>query len=309
MPSALLSQKDLMDRYLNQNAHHLSSFSFINVFIWQDFFEFDLRIIHGNLCIFAKDRIGCFLYLPPLGSTVGTKTIEECFQYMKDANKGSGVTRIENVNDAMLPAFPEDRFKAYKKGYEYCYYKKDLIFLRGNPYKSQRASYNHFVKNYTSRWQHYEAGMSSECLSLYDEWAGKRRGRVDLDKTACAAEDFQKDVYLQMLQENRQVHERAMRYYQELGLIGRVVVVDGRIKAYTFGYALNPVMFCVLLEVADTETQGVSVFIFREFCRDQAVEGHDFINVMDDLGVGNVGRVKMSFRPAVLFPTYVITKK
>ena len=298
MTTALLERKELIQQYLREAPGLLSSFSFINIFTWQEFFQFEIEVIDGNLCVFARHKTGTFLYLPPLGKNVSAKTIAACFAWMEKVNRVKGVSRIENVHAHQLPLFPIDEFSHYNKGYEYCYYRKDLVRLTGNPYKSKRSSYNHFVKNYTFQYLPYEDAMREDCAALYQDWAQSRRG-VYADNA----------VSLQMLEENAGVHQLALRHYKELGLTGRVVTIDGKIRAYTFGYPLNTEIFCVLFEIADLSFSGLGVFIFREFCRDAALAPYKFINVMDDFELENIHRTKMSFCPVALLPSYVVTRK
>lgn len=298
MTTALLERKELLQQYLREAPGLLSSFSFINIFAWQEFFQFELETIDGNLCVFARHEAGTFLYLPPLGKNVSSRTIETCFERMEKVNRVKGVSRIENVHAHQLPLFQADEFSYYNKGYEYCYYRKDLAALTGNPYKSKRSSYNHFIKNYIFQYLPYEDAMRADCAALYKDWAQSRRP-VHADNA----------VSLQMLEENAGVHQLALRHYNALGLTGRVVIVDGKIRAYTFGYPLNAQIFCVLFEIADLSFNGLSVFIFREFCRDAALAPYKFVNVMDDFELKNIQRVKDSFRPAVLSPSYTVTRK
>ena len=140
--------------------------------------------------------------------------------------------------------------------------------------------------------------MREDCAALYREWARGRR-MVYADNAAA----------LQMLEENAGVHQLALRHYRELGLTGRVVTVDGKISAYTFGYPLNENIFCVLFEIADLACNGLGVFIFREFCRDAALAPYKFINVMDDFELENIQRTKDSYHPVVLLPSYTVTRK
>ena len=139
--------------------------------------------------------------------------------------------------------------------------------------------------------------MIGECKELYESWAKKRR------------EVHQDVIYHQMLDDNRKVHQSILENYQELDMIGRVVKVDDDIKAYTFGFKLNENMFCVYLEIADLNVQGLPVFIFQSLCRDAALRDYQFINAMDDFELPNIRRTKMSYHPAVLLPSYVVTRK
>jgi len=127
----LFDFKSLLGKYLNKEKNLLSSYSFVNIFAWQNFFDFEFKLIKGNLCVFAENRIGRFLYLPPLGDAVDKKVIEECFEYMDEVNGGSGVTRIENVGQQRFNLFPEGRFKRVKKGYEYLYRREEIASLKG----------------------------------------------------------------------------------------------------------------------------------------------------------------------------------
>lgn len=297
MTTELLNKRTLIEGYLGQKSSPLSTRSFPNIFLWKDFFRFDLQIIDGSLCIFARDVLGCFLYLPPLGAHVSHRAVEACFDVMRQENKGSGISRIENAGENDLPLFPTQRFSFFKKDYEYCYYRKDIAGLKGNTYKSKRSSYNQFKKRHVCQYLVYQKEMREACARLYQQWAAAR--------AKCFAGD---EIYLQMLEENARVHRLALQYAEGLGLVGRVVFVGGELKAYTFGFEVNPDVFCVLFEIADLEMSGLPVFIFREFCDDPAVRGYRFINVMDDFAMEGVRRTKMSFAPSVLLASYTVSQ-
>ncbi len=293
----LLEQKTLIDDYLQRRPQALSAFSFTNLWTWKDFFEFRIEMIHNNLCLFAKNSLGCFLYLPPLGETVSPETVEECFHRMNQENRNSGVTRIEHVTEHHRLLFPEDRYHWYKKGYEYYYFRKDVVTLKGNAYKTKRAAYNYFVKNYKHEFVPYEEKMHDECMMLYGLWAVERMSK------------YSDPIYQQMVEENRSVLRLALGFYKKLGLVGRVVVVDEQLKAFTLGYPLTDNVFCVIFEITDLTIKGLSVYIFREFCADKTIQPFKFINVMDDFELSNIAKTKLSFRPIMLVPSYVVTKK
>ncbi len=291
----LLDCKELFDKYVGKNANSLSAFSFVNIYAWKDFFYFDFKVIDDALCVFAQNEIGCFLYLPPLGSC-SNKIICECFAHMEAINKGSGVSRVENVPDSYLFFF-ENEFKVFKKYYEYCYYRSDIVSLGGNAFKSQRNAYNSFVSQQKPVFLPFSKQYIKGCLELYDAWSANK-------KDGC-----QDDIALAMLEENRFVHKVLMERCEDLGLIGRVAIVDGQVKAYTFGYVINDNVFCVLCEIADIKCKGAAVFIFREFCSDDKLKPFKFINVMDDFHLPSLKSTKMSFHPTSMMASYVVSKR
>jgi len=304
MQAELLEQRPLIEQYLKETRQPLSAFSFINIFAWKDFFDFEIKKIDGSLCIFAseaRNKAGTFLYLPPLGKTLKPETVDQCFQYMQQCNNGvgrahaHGVSRVENVPFEQLSLFPVDRFKRLSKGQEYCYFRKDLTALQGNAYKSKRSDYNFFTKNYAAKYQPFAIEDKGECLALYDQWSARRK------------KGQRGEAYLYMLEDNRRVQEAVFEHYEELGLVGRVVRVKDNIVGYTFGYTLTQKIFCVLFEIADLDFKGLPVYIFREFCADPQVALFSFINAMDDFALENIQKTKLSFRPKILFSSYVIT--
>lgn len=293
----LLEKKPAIEKSLSLDQPGLSAFSFAAVFAWKDFYRFECEVKDGLLTVVASDRLGSFFYLPPLGKKLNSRIIKACFEKMSCANHGRGVSRIENVPEAMLDSFPMEQFSRHAKNYEYCYFRQDLADLKGNAYKSQRADYNQCVKNHSPEFLDYDRAMRSECLGLYEHWTQERRAKN------------QDPVYGQMLDDNLEVHRTVMEYDRELGVTGKVVRVKDKIKAYSFGFPLTDKVFCVYLEVADVKVKGLPVFIFRRFCSDQGLRRYKFINAMDDFAMENVARTKFSFHPVLLLSSYVISQK
>lgn len=266
--------------------------SFAYIFVWQDFFQFSFEQIGGNLCVFAAEQAGTFLFLPPLGKTIATKAVQSCFERMQCVNKKTAVSRIENVSLMQLAAFLPENFEFYKRGYEYLYFRKDLAALRAEGYKSKRNAYNHFVKNFTYQYRPYDVSMAEECLELYDSWKNAKRAALT------------QEVDLALLEDSQLVHRRILMDFARLNVVGRVVEVNGKIAAYTFGYFVGSQSFCVLLEVADSRYRGLATYIFCRLCQDPLLQEAKFINAMDDFALQNVNRTKMSFRPCALLPVY-----
>lgn len=272
-----------------------SAHAFPALAVWDGSFHFSFQSIDGALCVFASDSLGTFLFLPPLAARLEPGVIPRSFERMNELNGPTGYSRIENVPLRLLPLFPEEKFYHHRKAYEYCYYRRDIVELHGNPYKSQRSEYNQFVKGRSFEFVPFETGMTEECLALFHAWRNNRR------------EKHPEEIYRQMLEDSRAVHETVLRQAGELGFTGRVVRVDGNIKAYTFGYPLSGEEFCVFLEIADGTIDGLPTFIFREFCSDPGLAPYRFINCMDDFAMPDVQRTKMAFKPALLWPVYTVT--
>jgi len=293
----LLAKKKIFERFLKKSDYVLSAFSFINIFTWKDFFDFKFCIINDTLCVFAKSALGTFLYLPPIGKRLTQKTVETCFEIMFKENKGKGVSRIENVEEKDLKFFPPAQYQIYKKSEEFVYEREEIALLRGNKYKSKRALHNQFVRMNQHRFISYDASMKKACLILYEQWSQNRK-KANKD-----------EIYQQMIDENKIVHQICLQDYRRLGLAGRVVFIKGKLAAYTFGFQLKDDTFCVLLEIADLQIKGLPTYIFKEFCSDPELKKFKLINVMDDFGLEEIRKTKLSFRPCQVHPCYVVSKK
>ncbi|MBF0619320.1 MAG: YkgJ family cysteine cluster protein, partial [Candidatus Omnitrophica bacterium] len=110
-----------IETFLKHSSRVISAKAFVNLFAWKDFFGHEVQEIDGNLCVFLTQKIGSFLYWPPLGEKISPAAVEACFKKMRAGQKGRGLARIENVSEAELAAFDRSRYVPFVRGHEYCY--------------------------------------------------------------------------------------------------------------------------------------------------------------------------------------------
>jgi len=289
-----LQDKRIFERYLNLSAHQLSAYAFANIYTWKNLFDISWQVIDHTLCIFFKDKIGAFLYLPPLSERVSPEATRRAFEILDGFNLNHEVSRIENVEELYLEDYRNLGYVEQERSSEYLYSRGDLVGLRGNAFKSKRSSFNYFVNNFNFRYRPYSSVDKRGCLRLYELW---QKGR---------AAGISDDLYRGMLNDSYATVKVALDNCKDLGLIVRVVEIRGKIKAFTLGYKLSRRDFCVLYEITDLSIRGLAQFIFRKFC--QEAKAWQRINIMDDSGLENLKRVKLSYRPMKLLPAYIIKR-
>ncbi len=229
--------------------------------------------------------------IPPMAASLSQKVIHQAYGFTFEANRAKQIARIENVPAGLIPFFQEKGFHAVQKETEYLYETAALIQLKGNRYKSKRAAYNALIRDYPdAQLQPYQPAHLADCLALYESWQREREAQ---------SHDA---VYQAMLEDSRHSHRTGLMNYEKLGLVGRVVFIEDVLKGYTFGYPLNNEIFCILFEVTDLGIKGLAQFLFREFCREQAA--YQWISTMDDSGLENLKRVKLSYRPVKQLSSY-----
>ena len=214
---------------------------------------------------------------------------------MRERNTGSAVSRIENVPEKLQLTLQALGYRVVPKDSDYLYRSRDLATLAGDRYKSQRAACNRFERDTRYRCEPYQDAHREASLALFEEWAAQKETE-GLDAGA-----------RHMLRDSASAHREALTHHRALGLAGRVVRVDGAIRAYTLGYERSSPVFCILLEVADRRIPGLAQFLFRGSCREAAGRGFEFINTMDDSGILSLARSKQAYHPVRMLPNYIAT--
>ncbi|MDI6758251.1 MAG: phosphatidylglycerol lysyltransferase domain-containing protein [Candidatus Omnitrophota bacterium] len=294
-----LKHKAIFAKYLALDYHELSPYSFENIYIWKGLFDIEWIEIEGNLCVFFKDKFSCFLYVSPLAKKIHQKAVRKVFEIMDRFNRNKEVSRIENVEIKDVPFYEKLGYRCQVKSNDYLCKAKDLVDLKGNKFKSKRSCFNYFIKRYKFEYRQFSLRDKSGCMKLYDAWAEERRSQ-------------NKDpIYQGMLKDSRLCLINALGAYVNLGLIGRVVTIEGHgnnkeVAGFTFGFKLNSDTFCILYEVTDLAIKGLAQFIFRRFCSE--LKDYKYINIMDDSGLENLKKVKLSYYPVRLIPAYILIK-
>jgi hypothetical protein len=279
-----LRDKSLFDRYARKAFWVLSTYALAPIYVWRELFQFYWTIIDDQFCVFACQNGDYFMPIMPLGTSPSRRAICHSYLFMLETNQAQSIARIENVPEALLPFFRDLGFRVFEKETEYLYSTHLLIQLKGTRYKSKRGAYNAFIRNHPEvTLAPYQPEDYSDCLELYELWR-QNRWKTSYDP-----------LYQGMLEDSEHAHRVGLLNAVELGLEGIVVRVEGELKGYSFGYPLNSSVYCIIFEITDTRLKGIAQFLFREFCRRKAI--YPFINAMDDSGLENLKRVKLSYHP------------
>ena len=288
-----IKDKKLFGNFLSFHKHELSAYAFENIYIWKGLYQIYWAKILDSLCVFFKDKMGCFLYLAPLGKDREPEVVKEAFRVMNSFNQNKAISRIENIEEKDLSFYQALGYDCRYKFSDYLCKREDLVQLKGDRFKSKRACYNYFIKHYKAKYLPFSLKYNTDCLKLYQQWMQDRQAQN------------QEPVYQGMLADSRNALKILL--VSPLDFIGRIVMIDSIMKAFTFGFRLNSDTFCILYEIADLSIKGLSQFIFRAFSRE--LKDFRFINIMDDSGLENLQRVKLSYHPARLAPAYIAQEK
>lgn len=292
-----ITDRPLIDLFLSSEETMLSAYAFVSHYLWSDLFYFHWGILDDYLCLFAQYNDYLYMPIPPIppfskgGMGKYKEILSSGFAIMNRINKNKAVSRIENISESQTETFLSLGYTLKPGEGEYVYLREDLANLEGDPYKSKRARCNHFMKNYSYSYEPFQARFADHCIQLYDLWQKRKKAKVHDSFSTALSEDASL------------AHRQALMQYEALQLTGRVVRIHNRVEGYLFGFKRREDTFCILLEITNPDIRGLAQFIFREFCRE--MEGFRYINTLGDSGLETLRRVKLSYRPSEIVPSYI----
>jgi len=87
------------------------------------------------------------MYFSPLGKTKSPEAVRQAFEIMDGYNKNKEISRIENAQADELGFYNELGYICKEKSLDYLCRRVELAHLKGDKFKSKRASCNYFIKH------------------------------------------------------------------------------------------------------------------------------------------------------------------
>lgn len=306
-----IEAKALFDRHASVCDFVVADLSFVNNFIWLSRMSGFYQIITDCFCLFSLNGNQLSMLLPPIGSAENqVRALPACMAVMDSYNRSPADTKIEYISpdfaqllgldgNGASPHLPGSPWVLEPAFPDYIYHTTDLIQLRGNAYKTKRNEINQFCRTYpTHRIEPLARRHWLGMRELLSTWMQDRLKGL----RGTAVTEFIAGVELE-----RQGIERALAHYDALGLSGLCLLIDDRVEGFTFGERISPTMASVLVEKTNFAIPGAAQYLFREFAR--TFSDCTYINVGDDLGLENLRRVKMSYRPVMFGEKFVLRRK
>ncbi|MEZ4358057.1 MAG: phosphatidylglycerol lysyltransferase domain-containing protein [Eubacteriales bacterium] len=289
-----LKDKDIIEKFLAGEKKLNSDACFANLYMWQKMINLRYIILGDALIIAAGKEDACFLTPPYL-----SKKDLDLSPYMSAINecmlRVNGFICIRAVNERVKEKIKKDFSDVYdivedRNNFEYVYDVNKLITLPGKKYHSKKNHVNRFIKEYDYEYDAYSDIYFEECMQMQESWSKEKDFS---DKYSY----FESDAI-----------ERALKHYKELGLSGCVIKIGGKIKAFSFGTALNEDTALILVEKADYRYQGIYQIINRDFLRHNFYN-YKFVNRQEDMGDEGLRQAKMSYHPVSFAKKYTVRSK
>ena len=286
-----INDRDRVNKALALSHNRGCEYSFANNLAWRRLADSKIAF-YKDFYICGAFSGGVPRFVLPAGQGDYRDVLSELKQYSRSLGYPLTLYGVTDTGLAMLHELYGDSFTAVpdRDDSDYIYNSEDLIYLRGKKYHGKR--------NHLARYAELGADFSMMTEKDFDDCitfgaVTYNKNNSDNDRSMIA-EQFAIDTYF--------------KYFGELGLKGAVIRINGSLAAFTIGEGICSDTFCVHIEKADTQYNGIYAGINNLFAAAAAAD-YKYINREEDLGLEGLRRSKLSYHPAFLLEKYEVTFK
>ncbi len=261
-------------------------YCFGNLYMWSEIYENTVADYNG--VFIARDGTERPMYLYPCGIGDKKAAIKELIDFSKAEGYPLELYCLtpEKVRE-LEGMFPDCfDFIEMREYFDYIYFSDDLGNLAGRKYHAKRNHISYFKKTFSWQYERITKDNICDCRKMNLEWEKENKEYDDGSLT----------------QELSAIN-RAFDNFEELGLVGGLIRIDGRVVAYTFGEPINERVFCTHVEKAFADIRGAYPMINQQFCLNELMK-YKYINREDDTGDEGLRQAKQSYYPAILLPKF-----
>lgn len=287
-----LSDRELITHYTQNSPRRNCDLSFSNLCSWRFLYNTQFAILDGYLLLkfWAEEEL---VYMMPIGNGDLKKVLEALIEDAHQEGKPFCLLGICSGMCSELETFMPGKFQftADRDYADYLYLRTDLATLSGKKLQAKRNHVNKFKRTYNYEYTPITPDHIQECLELEAIW--------------CKANNCDQH---EGTGNERRALAYALHHFDELGLMGGILHVDGKIVAFTFGMPINQDTFGVHVEKADTSIDGAYAMINHEFAK-HIPEQYIYINREEDLGIEGLRKAKLSYQPVIILDKYMACLK
>jgi hypothetical protein len=270
----------IFNKYFQKHPPLISEYTFTNLFMFRNYYQFTWTLWSGYLCILAHRPANEPFFLPPVGDNSIRECIINCIKHLRSKGFPGEVRRIpEEIINKHFKDAQEFDVLFDRNNSDYVYLSDDLIRLPGNRYHRKKNQINQFKKKYTFQYQPLTPELVQQCLALENHWC---------DLKHC-------DQVPSLSGEEQAIYE-ALTNMQSLNFTGGTIFINGKIEAFSLGERLNEDTAVIHVEKANPAFEGLYQTLSQMFTQ-QACSCFTFINREQDLGEGGLQQAKLSYHP------------
>ena len=297
-----IDNREFLEQYLNGYEYKTSGLSFSAQYMWRDINKFSWDMIGEYMCISGishlelEDGIELPFMFPPLTATgeydkeALRETIYKAKEHFEKKGQPFSLRLVPfHVMEIIKEAVPEIHFIDDRPNYDYIYLTQELIDLKGKAFHSKKNHLNYFKKTYEYEYVELTSDMADDAMRFISDF--NKRKEVPAHE-------------MEMLKMEEQAMEDVFKNIEAVGYSAGAILIDGNIEALAIGGKLGKKTITEHVEKANVEFRGLYQAINNEFCRNVAAKAK-YINREEDMGIPNLRKAKLSYKPVKLIEKYI----
>lgn len=297
-----IDNREILEKYLNGYEYKTSGLSFSAQYMWRDINKFSWDMVGEYMCISGishlelEEGIELPFMFPPLTADgeyhkdALRETIYKSKEYFEKKGHPFSLRLVPfHVMEIIKEAVPEMHFIDDRPNYDYIYLTQDLIELKGKAFHGKKNHLNYFKKTYEYEYVKLTSDMADDAMKFISDF-NKR-------KDVPAHE-------MELLKMEEEAMEDVFRNIEAVGYSAGAILIDGSIEAIAIGGKLGKKTITEHVEKANVEYRGLYQAINNEFCKNVAAKAK-YINREEDMGIPNLRKAKLSYKPVKLLEKYI----
>lgn len=297
-----IDNREILEQYLNGYEYKTSGLSFSAQYMWRDINKFSWDMMGEYMCISGishlelEDGIELPFMFPPLTATgeydknALRETIYKAKEHFEKKGQPFSLRLVPfHVMEIIKEAVPEMHFIDDRPNYDYIYLTQELIDLKGKAFHSKKNHLNYFKKTYEYEYVELTSKMADDGMRFISDF-NKR-------KDVPAHE-------MEMLKMEERAMEDVFKNIEAVGYSAGAILIGDNIEAIAIGGKLGKKTITEHVEKANVEFRGLYQAINNEFCRNVAAKAK-YINREEDMGIPNLRKAKLSYKPVKLIEKYI----
>lgn len=286
-----INDKELITAFLFPSGIQVCDLSFSNLCCWQFYNGGSYAVENGQLvlCFTFSDKTNFYTF-----AAWNEQSVEIINRLKKQVEEEGNELMLWGAVSDMQPIlekyYPGQFDYGTDRNYaDYIYERQSLVELKGKKLQSKRNHVNRFMRENSYTYVPLTPEILPLCLELEAKWCIEHK----CDEHAS-------------LQNERKALIFAINHFEELGLSGGAIEVEGEIVAFTFGSPINHSTFDIQVEKGNTALEGIYSIINKEFAS-RLPEQYVYLNREEDLGMEGLRKAKLSYQPIRLLDKALVT--
>lgn len=287
-----IEDKTIFDKYKNPSILN-SEYQFTTLFAWANKYNFSYQEYEDTLFIFGNQNDGSLQCYYPIGNNSLDRSIEYIEKFFKNKNTPLNLRPLsKEMLECLKPYIKDNYLIGTKISYaDYICDFQELINYSGSKYKHKRKFANAFYKKYEFEYK----SLTTENI----EYAAK--GLFKIISNSMPKGNFDHDEW--------QAYSRLLNNFDKLNLKGGIIVVDNEVVAVSVA---ERVFENIIIHIRRCNKSFIGVYpamlqllLKNEFCDNN----YKFVNLQDDMGIENLRKSKLSYKPVILLEKYYIKEE